>query len=161
MNYFVNIGSNLGNRRLNISRAVRRIMGLYGMVDMSELVESEPWGYESENRFVNMGLRFVSDDRPEDVLAALQGVEKELGGGPHRDADGGYCDRLVDIDIVAVDEMVIDEPGLKIPHPHLAEREFFLRPMVELAPIWLHPVTGRTCGEMLQELEASAEDAGA
>ena len=64
MNYFLNIGSNLGNRRLNISRAAQRIMGRYGWMELSHIVESEPWGYESANAFMNIGVRLVSDLEP-------------------------------------------------------------------------------------------------
>lgn len=158
MNYFLNIGSNLGNRRLNISRAAQRIMGRYGWMELSHIVESQPWGYESDNAFMNIGVRLVSDLDPMQMLAGLQEIERELGGGAHRDAEGRYVDRVVDIDIVAVDEMQIDTPELRVPHPHLEEREFFLKPMVELAPIWKHPATGLTCGEMLANLVPDNED---
>lgn len=152
MNYFINVGSNLGNRRLNLSRAVRGIMNRYGWLEMSKVIESRPWGYESEHPFLNVGLHVTSSETPERMLASLQEIERSLGGGPHRDAQGGYMDRLVDIDIVAVDELQIDTPDLKVPHPRLAERSFFLEPMIELAPIWKHPATGLTCGEMLANL---------
>lgn len=149
MNYFINIGTNLGNRKLNISKAMQRIMGRFGWFEMSRAVETAPWGFESGNRFLNVGLRLVSDKEPAEVLRALQEVEGEISPDAHRDAGGGYMDRVIDIDIVAVDELRIDTPELQVPHPHLAERDFFLRPMVELAPIWRHPVTGRTPSEML------------
>ena len=152
MYYFINIGSNLGDRRLNLSRAVRKIAAKYGWFELSHVHESAPWGYESDNEFMNVGMSFVSDEEPEQVLLFLQGVEKELGGGPHRNADGSYADRLLDIDIIAVDQLRIDRPTLQVPHPHLAEREFFLRPMAELAPMRRDPTTGKTCGEMLADL---------
>ena len=71
----------------------------------------------------------------------------------HRDDEGRYIDRLVDIDILAIDDMVIDSPSLQVPHPHLPERDFFLRPMMELAPDWQHPVTGLTASEMLEKID--------
>lgn len=155
MNYFINIGTNLGNRKLNISKAMQRIMGRFGWFEMSRAVETEPWGYESENRFLNVGLRLVSDKEPSEVLRDLQEVEREISPDAHRDADGNYVDRVIDIDIVAVDELKIDTPELQVPHPHLAERVFFLKPMVELAPIWRHPDTGLTPAEMLAAITAS------
>lgn len=82
MNYFLNIGSNLGNRRLNISRAAQRIMGRYGWMELSHIVESEPWGYESANAFMNIGVRLVSDLEPMQMLIGLQEIERELGGAP-------------------------------------------------------------------------------
>ena len=71
------------------------------------------------------------------------------------DEHGAYVDRLVDIDIMAIGDLVIDTPALQVPHPHLAERDFFLRPMMQLAPNWCHPITGLTAAEMLQALRSS------
>ena len=71
------------------------------------------------------------------------------------DEHGAYVDRLVDIDIMAIGDLVIDSPALQVPHPHLAERDFFLRPMMQLAPNWCHPITGLTAAEMLQALRSS------
>ncbi len=153
MNYFLNIGSNEGNRRLNISRALQRIMSRYGWVETSKIMETAPWGYDSDNRFLNIGVYLVSQEEPEELLGHLQEIERELCNAPHRHADGSYADRIIDIDIVAIDELVIDTPRLKVPHPHLEKRRFFLQPMTELAPAWKHPVTGLTCGRMLEILD--------
>lgn len=127
---------------------------------MSRVIESEPWGYESEHPYKNVGVTFVSNETPEDVLDALQQIERELGSGAHRTIEGGYADRIVDIDIIAVDEQEIATERLKVPHPRLAEREFFLTPMVELAPLWRHPRFGQTPEEMLETLnkKESEED---
>lgn len=163
MNYFINIGTNLGNRKLNISKALQRIMGRFGWFEMSNAVETAPWGYESQNSFMNVGLRLVSDKEPLEVLRELQAVEREISPGAHRDAQGNYVDRVLDIDIVAIDERKIDTPELQVPHPHLAERDFFLRPMVELAPVWRHPDTGLTPSEMLAAIpvmEGDSESCG-
>lgn len=160
MNYFINIGTNLGNRKLNVSKALQRIMGRFGWFEMSRAVETEPWGYESSSPYMNVGLRLVSDKTPVEVLAELQEVEKEICPQPHRDSEGNYMDRVIDIDIMAIDELKIDTPELKVPHPHMAERVFFLKPMVELAPMWRHPDTGLTPGEMLTALAAKDRDHG-
>ena len=140
MIYYLNIGSNMGDRRDNLYRAVVAIAAITGECAVSSIVESEPWGFESDNRFMNLGVSFDSD------------IERSLGSASHRDADGGYIDRLVDIDIVAIDDLVIDTPTLQVPHPHLPERDFFLIPMQQLAPDWRHPVTGLTATEMLENL---------
>lgn len=160
MNYFINIGTNLGNRKLNVSKALQRIMGRFGWFEMSRAVETEPWGYESPSPYMNVGLRLVSDKTPVEVLAELQEVEKEICPQPHRDSEGNYMDRVIDIDIMAIDELKIDTTELKVPHPHMAERVFFLKPMVELAPMWRHPDTGLTPGEMLTVLAAKDPDHG-
>lgn len=159
MNYIVNIGSNKGNRELMLSRAIRGIMQRFGEFEVSHTVESRPWGFDSPHPFLNVCLMFSSDEAPADILKVLQKIELEAGGDvPHRNADGSYADRTVDIDIVAVDDMVIDTPDLKVPHPRLPERAFFLEPLDEIAPVWRHPVTGLTASEMLEMLEEKEKD---
>lgn len=150
---FINIGSNLGNRRLNLSRAMRAIGECFGDFEMSHVVESKPLGFDSTNDFLNIGIAFNSDLEPHELLAQLKDIEKRLGSGSHRTPEGDYCDRLIDIDIVAIDDKVIDDEHLTVPHKHLAERDFFLVPMEELAAMWRHPLTGKTASEMLAELE--------
>ena len=152
MDYYLNIGSNIGDRRDNLYRAVVALTaGTSGSVT-SLVVESEPWGFDSDNRFMNIGLWLASDLEPHQMLDRIHDIEHRLGSAAHRDAQGGYIDRLVDIDIVAIDDKVIDSPTLQVPHPHLAERDFFLRPMMELAPNWQHPITGLNAAQMLSDL---------
>ena len=152
MNYYLNIGSNMGDRRDNLYRAVVALAAQTQECAVSSIVESEPWGFESENRFMNLGVSFDSDIEPQEMLDRIHDIERSLGSASHRDADGGYIDRPVDIDIVAIDDLVIDTPTLQVPHPHLPERDFFLIPMQQLAPDWRHPVTGLTATEMLENL---------
>lgn len=150
--YLINLGSNLGDRRLNLSRAMRAVGAEFGDFEMSHVVESEPWGFDSTNSFLNVGMAFNSDLPPEKVLGRLQRVERSISPAPHRDASGGYADRVIDIDIVAVDREIIDTPSLRVPHPSLAERRFFLEPLAELAPGWTHPESGLTAAQMLARL---------
>lgn len=145
----VNIGSNVGRRRLNLSRAMRAIGEEFGPFELSHVVESKSWGFDSTNSFLNVGMAFHSDLPPIEILHKLQAIEKLLAPAPHRDENGEYIDREIDIDIVAIDREVIDTPELKVPHPHLAERDFFLVPLEELAPGWTHPLTGLTATQML------------
>ena len=152
MYVFINIGSNKGDRRLNLSRAMRGVGHEFGLFEMSHAIESEPWGFESNVRFLNVGIMFQTDLQPLEVLDILQGIEKSISPDSHRDSKGNYIDRVIDIDIVAIDEQVIDDERLKVPHPCLAERRFFLEPMNEIAPDWRHPVTGKNAAEMLAEL---------
>lgn len=152
MYVFVNIGSNDGDKRLNLSRAVRMISERFGNFEVSHSVESKPWGYDSSKRYLNIGMAFQSDLSPIETLHELQKIEKTICPEPHRNTDGTYRDRIIDIDIMAIDTMQIDEPGLTVPHPHLHERSFFLEPMVELAPLWRHPANGLTASEMLSSL---------
>ncbi len=150
--YIINIGSNLGDRRHNLSKAMAGVMRRYGNLDMSHVVETEPFGFRSANKFLNIGILFATDQEPLTVLEQMQQIEHEISPASHRNADGTYADRKIDIDIIAIDDMVIDTPELKVPHPHLSERDFFLVPMEEIAPSWRHPLTGLTATEMLAAL---------
>lgn len=152
MKYYLNIGSNMGDRRDNLYRAVVALTAGRKNFAVSRIVESEPWGFESENGFLNVGLKLSSRIEPHRMLERIHRIERRLGSASHRDERGGYVDRVVDIDIVAIDDMVIDTPTLQVPHPHLPERDFFLKPMMELAPVWHHPVTGLTAAQMLEKL---------
>ena len=154
MDYYLNIGSNTGNRRDNLYRAVAFLVAGTSGGAVSSIVESEPWGFESDNRFLNLGVKLSSDIEPQQMLERIHDIERRLGSAAHRDADGGYIDRLVDIDIVAIDDQIIDTPTLQVPHPNLPERDFFLRPMMQLAPDWRHPVSGLTAAEMLEKMSS-------
>ena len=133
MRYYLNIGTNLGDRSKNLRRAIEALTGGTTSWVVSPVVESDPWGFESENRFLNVGLALDSDLEPLAMLDRIHDIERQLGSAAHRDAQGGYVDRLVDIDIMAIDDaqgqpMTIDLPTLQVPHPHLYDRKFFLEP---------------------------------
>jgi 2-amino-4-hydroxy-6-hydroxymethyldihydropteridine diphosphokinase len=151
MNYYLNIGSNIGDRRDNLYRAVVALAAGTSGCAVSSIVESEPWGFESENRFMNLGVWLESDLSPHAMLDRIHDIERRLGSASHRDGQGNYIDRLVDIDIMAIDDLVIETPSLQVPHPHLHERDFFILPLQQLAPGWRHPVTGLTPAQMLEK----------
>ncbi len=152
LEYHFNIGSNLGDRRALLNAAATALAALGRDVARSSIVETPAWGYESANAFLNMELVVASCREPLDVLDAVHGIERALGSGSHRNASGGYADRLVDIDIVAVSGLVVNSPRLQIPHPHLAERYFYLAPLAETSPQWRHPLSGLTARQMLEAL---------
>lgn len=154
MIYYLNIGSNLEDREGNLWAADLRLSLDLGLVTArSSIVESEPWGFDSDNGFLNMGIAIDSQFSPIQALNIIHDIEHELNHGrSHRDANGAYVDRLVDIDIMAIDDLVIDLPSLKVPHPHMASRDFFLKPMAEIAPEWVHPTLHLTAQQMLNQL---------
>lgn len=151
---YVNIGSNIGNRRSMLERAVACIMEIWDNVRVSSVVESEPWGYESPNLFLNQGVAFECNegDTPMSVHFRLQHIQNMICAASHRTETGGYADRAIDIDLIAMGDCVIDTPQLQLPHPRMHLREFVLRPMLELAPEWKHPNLGKTVAIMLSEL---------
>lgn len=135
---YIGIGSNLGKRRYNIRRAVEGIRGLEHVADVvvSSVMESEPWGYESANKYLNVVVKaaFDTDIEPLWLLDRLQEIERGICKASHRDADGNYIDRRIDIDIIAIDNLVVDHPRLQLPHPRMFERDFVLKPLAEIAP---------------------------
>lgn len=157
MIYYLNIGSNLDDREGNIWAADLRLsLDLGLVVARSSIVESEPWGFDSDNAFLNMGIAVDCRYTPIEALNIIHDIEHELNQGhSHRDSEGNYVDRLVDIDIMAIDDLVIDLPSLQVPHRHMPHRDFFLRPMAELAPAWKHPILHLTPQEMLQQLSGN------
>jgi len=152
MNYYLNIGSNMGQRRDNLYRAVVALAVTHRNCATSRIIVSEPWGFESDKQFLNVGVLVRADLEPHAMLQQLQQLERQLGSSPHRDSQGAYIDRVLDIDIVAVDELVIDTPTLQVPHPRMHMREFMLQPMVALAPQWMHPLLHATPQQLLQRL---------
>ncbi|MDE6136588.1 MAG: 2-amino-4-hydroxy-6-hydroxymethyldihydropteridine diphosphokinase, partial [Muribaculaceae bacterium] len=122
MRIHLNIGSNLGRRHTMLSDAVAAIRRAWpeAAVSVSEPMESEPWGYDSPHPFLNIGVMLVlpAPVQPEAVLDTLQDIERTLGhGAPHRNADGSYRDRPLDIDIIDIDGMQLHTPRLTLPHP--------------------------------------------
>ncbi|MDE6825745.1 MAG: 2-amino-4-hydroxy-6-hydroxymethyldihydropteridine diphosphokinase [Paramuribaculum sp.] len=151
----VNIGSNIGDRRAHIARAVAAIRGGLAAesgVRRSEYFESEAWGFESANRFLNLGITFEWDGTGEELLDFLLRIQQSICSDSHRNADGEYIDRKIDIDLIALGDSVCSTPRLTLPHPRMTEREFVLRPMAELMPEWRHPHNGLKAAEMLDGL---------
>lgn len=109
---------------------------------LSGFIQSEPWGYDSDNPFLNVGLAVDITDgtSPLDILDDLQAIQDKISPASHRDSNGNYIDRIIDIDIIAIDEITFNHPRLIIPHPRMHLRDFVLQPMRQLAPHWRHPL---------------------
>ena len=129
---YLGLGTNLGDKEGNIGEAVRRIGELIGTVEcQSTLLVSEPWGFESENTFVNAALRCSTELEPMDVLERTQEIERAMGR-TQKSVDGQYHDRIIDIDILMYDDLHIDTKTLKLPHPLMKERDFVMIPLEEV-----------------------------
>ena len=134
---FLGLGSNLGDREENIRKAISLIGERVGLViRQSSLIETEPWGFESDNKFLNGVILCETTLTPRQVLRATQKIERELGKlrkhSTRRTPLSIYHDRPIDIDILLYDDLTIDEPDLKIPHPLMHERDFVMIPLKEI-----------------------------
>ena len=149
----VNIGSNIGDRQALIDLAVTRIEASLGVkARRAPLEESEPWGYESPNPFLNLGIAIETDLDPLALHRLLQQIQFSISPDPHRTPDGGYADRPIDIDLIAVGDRVVATPELTLPHPRMHLRPFVLRPIAHLEPAWRHPLLHLSALQLLAVL---------
>ena len=129
---YLGLGSNLGNCRKNLERAIRLIGDRVGLVTrQSSFIETEPWGFKSSNKFMNAVILCETTKTPREVLMLTQQIERDMGR-MKKSVSGGYADRTIDIDILLYDDLTVDEPDLKIPHPLMHERDFVMRPLNEI-----------------------------
>lgn len=129
---YLSLGSNLGNRKRLLREAIALISSDVGCVEReSSFIETEPWGFSSPNKFLNCCVKVMTALAPRQLLGATQRIERELGR-TMKSEDGVYHDRVIDIDILLYDDLTVDEPDLKIPHPLMGERDFVMVPLREI-----------------------------
>ena len=132
---YFSLGSNLGDKEGNIREAISRIGELIGEVDrQSTLLATEPWGFESDNIFVNAAIRCTTSLSPFEILNITQNIERAMGR-TLKSVDGQYHDRIIDIDILIYDDLHITTPQLTLPHPLMKERDFVMIPLKEILQI--------------------------
>jgi 2-amino-4-hydroxy-6-hydroxymethyldihydropteridine diphosphokinase len=143
---YVGLGANLGDREASIRRAAE----LIGAARLSPIIETEPWGYADQPRFLNAVAEVDTALAPTELLRLLLDVERTLG----RERNGPrYGPRTIDLDLLLYGDVRLDDPGLQVPHPRLHERLFVLEPLAELAPDLEIPGVG-TVRETLAELQS-------
>ena len=148
-NVFLGIGTNLGNRKVNLRKAIEMIGENIGKVIKSSFVyETAPWGFDTENDFLNMVVMVETAHTPSEILKKIITIESMLGRERNQDR---YSSRIIDIDILLFDDLIINENGLKIPHPLIHERRFVLVPLCEIAPDIIHPVQKITISSLLTD----------
>ena len=150
-------GSNFRGKEQILQRAAERIAELVGPIERaSQICYSEAWGFTCEEEFANQAILVSTVLAADEVLMKTQAIERELGRDRVAESEEKlltgerYASRVVDIDIIFYDDIVVESEELTLPHPLMHEREFVLRPMLEVAAEWRHPIIGRTVEEMLK-----------
>lgn len=133
---YLGLGSNLGDRERNLRETIHLLGERVGEVTrQSSFIETEPWGFQSDNRFLNAAVLCLTDKTPREVLQLTQQIERDMGRRKVTDVESPsrqYTDRTVDIDILLYDDLTIDEPDLKVPHPLMYERDFVMLPLKQI-----------------------------
>lgn len=146
---FLGIGSNLGDREGNLRSAAGSIGKLTGeILAYSSIYETEPWGFQSGEEFLNMVLKVKTAMEPSELLRCILSVEREMGRV--RNANQ-YSSRIIDIDILLYEDLIFDNDDLTIPHPRLHERKFVLVPLCEIDSDFVHPVLNLTIADLLAD----------
>ncbi|MEQ8303676.1 MAG: 2-amino-4-hydroxy-6-hydroxymethyldihydropteridine diphosphokinase [Cyclobacteriaceae bacterium] len=145
--YFL-LGSNMGDRKLNLSRAREKIESQFSAdLQASSIFESKAWGITDQPSFLNQVIALDSTEAPAWVLEVILAIEKEMGRKRHVK----WGERLIDIDVLFYGSEVISKPNLVIPHPAIPERRFTLVPLAELAAELIHPVLKKSVSQLLEE----------
>lgn len=149
---YIGIGSNLGNRQKNCSRAIE-MLEMRGIVvkKRSSLYETKPRGVADQPQFINMVLEVETGLEPYDLLRTLKDIEREIG----RRETFKWGPRIIDLDILLFDNLFLRDNFLQIPHPLMHERDFVLKPLCEIAPDKIHPLLKVKMCDLLQRLEKS------
>lgn len=148
---YLGLGTNLGDKEANLRTAIYKLQERIGkQVSLSSFYETAPWGFESDHSFLNAAIGLETSLSPIEILHITQEIEKELGR-TKKSVNGSYSDRLIDIDILLYDTLVLQTPELTIPHPLMTERDFVMNPLIEIAGSVIHPTRQKTLSELYQE----------
>lgn len=147
---YLALGTNIGNKRRNMITAAALLAERVGdVLALSGFYETEPWGFQSENTFLNAALRLETSLSPLELLKATQQIEVEMGRT--QKSNGTYHDRIIDIDILLYDDLILQTPELTLPHPLMQDRRFVMEPLLEIAPSVVHPVFKKTIVSLIRE----------
>ena len=145
---YLGLGTNLGDKEANLNDAISEIEDQVGeVISLSSFYESEPWGYNSSNTYLNAAVEVETDFSPLELLRTTQQIECAMGRQAKTE-DGAYEDRIIDIDILFYEHQIIHTQRLVVPHPLIAEREFVLTPLRQIAPDFWHPVLKKKISEI-------------
>lgn len=145
---YLQLGSNIGDRLDNLDQSIKIITERIGNVlEKSSVYESTPWGVENQRNFLNQVLFVKSNFDPYTILDLVLQIEKDMG----RIRIEKWGERIIDIDILFIDDLIIESENLCIPHEFIAKRKFVLQPMCEIAPGFIHPKLNKTISQLLEE----------
>jgi 2-amino-4-hydroxy-6-hydroxymethyldihydropteridine diphosphokinase len=145
------LGTNLGDRLANLRTALAALPPEVVLLRESKIYETPAWGFEDQPAFLNMAVKGGTGLKPEALLKHLKLLETRLG----RETSFHWGPRLIDIDLLFYDDLILDTPRLVIPHPRLHERAFVLVPLSDIAPDLIHPIFGKTIRELLEGMDKS------
>ena len=142
------LGSNLNNRQLMLERAAKQIADKAGaVIKTSHIYETAAWGNTNQQAFLNRAIEMETTKNQEELLATLIEIEKDMG----RKREEKWGPRLIDIDILFFDHLVLNSSHLIIPHPYLHQRRFTLAPLAEIAGNYIHPVLSKSVSDLLRK----------
>lgn len=145
---YLSIGGNLGDRKENLAKAVRLIEEEVGSVKaISALYQTKAWGIEDQPDFLNQCLIVDTTLRPKEVLRIVLEIENKMG----RVRERKWYTRLIDIDLLFYNKLIIKEKHLTLPHPFIQDRNFVLAPLMEIAPDFIHPVLTKNVRQLYEE----------
>ncbi len=141
---YLGLGTNLGNKGKNLCQAINNIQKQVGrVVSQSAFYSTQPWGFTSNNTFLNAAILVDSMFPPLKILEMSKCIEYEMGR-TYKSENGVYSDRIIDIDLLLYDDLILDTPVLKLPHPLMHKRRFVMEPLAEIASEIVHPVLKKT-----------------
>lgn len=147
---YISIGSNIGDKEKNLIEAINNLEDIKGIIidKVSSFIKTEPWGLKEQDEFLNGAIKIKTVLSPRELMEVLLNIEKTM----KRERIVKWGPRIIDLDIILYDDLVTDDEYVTIPHPRMEEREFVIKPLLEIAPNKVHPLSKKRIFKMLEDL---------